>query len=405
MRAFEHGGQYTVDGSAATGDAGSRPRLIRRDILRCGLAAAAAAVTGPAVGGWPERLRAAREPLERATSTGQVRAAVLHVSHPTFRVTEAFGTGIATDAMFLLGSVSKPICCLAILRLIDRGQLTLDDPVARFLPDFGGAGRDGVTIRQLLTHRSGLPDQLENNATLRRNHAPLAEFVRHACRAPLAFAPGSRYAYSSMGILLAVAIASRIDGREITTLVQEEVLDRLEMRRSAQGLGRYQLADFIPCQTEHAAPESGGGDPTAKTWDWNSRYWRSLGAPWGGTHASAEDLGRLLGEFIQPGGAILSEAFAREVVKNHNPPDMVPRGYGFALAAEAGAPGMAAQVFGHTGSTGTLAWADPRSRTTCVILTSLPARAAQPHPRDTAAAAVVRDVIDPAGDATPAGGP
>ena len=385
------------DGSGATGDGDSRRRLVRRDILRCGLAAATTAVTAPASAGWPERLRAARETLERATSTGKVRAAVLHVSLPAFRVTEAFGTGIATDAMFLLGSVSKPICCLATLRLIDRGRLRLDDPVARFLPDFGGAGRDGVTIRHLLTHCSGLPDQLENNATLRRNHAPLAEFVRHACRAPLAFAPGSRYAYSSMGILLAVAIASRIDGREITRLVQEEVLDRLEMRRSAQGLGRHQLADFVPCQTEHAAPESGGGDPTARTWDWNSPYWRGLGAPWGGTHASAEDLSRLLREFLEPRGAVLSEAFTREVVKNHNPPDLMPRGYGFALGAEAGAAGLTPPVFGHTGSTGTMAWADPRSRAVCVILTSLPARAAHPHPRDVAAEDVVRGVIDPAG--------
>lgn len=395
MPMCEAGTHGLVDGPAATGAGGSRRFLVRRDLLRCGLAAAAAAVTGPAVGGWPERLRAARETLEQATSTGQVQAAVLHVSRPAFRVTEAFGTGVTTDAMFLLGSISKPICCLATLRLIDRGRLTLDDRVTRFLPDFGNAGRDGVTIRHLLTHRSGLPDQLETNATLRRTHAPLTEFVRHACRAPLAFAPGSRYAYSSMGILLAVAIASHIDGREITQLVQEEVLDRLEMRRSAQGLGRYQLADFVPCQTEHAAPESGGGDPTATTWDWNSRYWRSLGAPWGGTHASAEDLGRLLAEFLESRGIVLSEAFAREVVKNQNPPDLMPRGYGFALGAEAGAAGMMPPVFGHTGSTGTMAWADPGSRTVCVILTSLPARAAQPHPRDVAAEDVVRGMITP----------
>jgi len=380
-------------------------RLARRDVLRHGVAAAGAALAGRAAAAWPERLRAAQEILEQATASGQVRAAVLHVAHPQFRVTEAFGAGIAADAMFLLGSVSKPICCLTTLRLVDRGRLSLDDSVARFLPDFGGPGRDKVTIRHLLTHVSGLPDQLENNAALRKGHAPLAEFVRHACRAPLAFAPGSRYAYSSMGILLAVAVASRIDGRDIPTLVQEEVLDRLEMRRSAQGLGRYRIADFVPCQTEHAAPESGGGDPTAKDWDWNSDYWRGLGAPWGGTQASAEDLGRLLGEFLGPRGAVLSEVFAREVVKNQNSPGLLPRGYGFALGAEAGAPGAADEIFGHTGSTGTVAWADPRSRAVCVILTSLPARAAEPHPRAVAAGHVVRDVVAAAGNAKPAGGP
>ena len=51
------------------------------------------------------------------------------------------------------------------------------------------------------------------------------------------------------------------------------------MKHSAQGLGRFKLEEMVSCQMEGAAPESGGGDPQAKEWDWNSPYWRKLGAP------------------------------------------------------------------------------------------------------------------------------
>jgi hypothetical protein len=59
------------------------------------------------------------------------------------------------------------------------------------------------------------------------------------------------------------------------------------MKHSAQGLGRFELEEMVPCQMEGAAPESGGGDPQAKEWNWNSSYWRKLGTPRGGTRPMA----------------------------------------------------------------------------------------------------------------------
>ena len=88
------------------------------------------------------------------------------------------------------------------MTLFDRGEFQLDDPLKKFIPQFTGEGRDQATIRHLLTHVSGLPDQLPENDALRRKHAGLAEFVEQAIRTPLLFAPGSRYQYSSMAILL-----------------------------------------------------------------------------------------------------------------------------------------------------------------------------------------------------------
>ena len=69
------------------------------------------------------------------------------------------------------------------------------------------------------------------------------------------------------------------------------------------------------------------------------------------------------------------------MLRNHNPDGLPPRGLGFAIGPSAGSPGCSAATFGHGGSTGTLAWADPQSETICVVLTTLPGRADRPHPR------------------------
>jgi CubicO group peptidase (beta-lactamase class C family) len=264
--------------------------------------------------------------------------------------------------------------------------------VKKFIPAFTGDGRDQVTIRHLLTHVSGLPDQLANNNDLRKQHAPLSEFAEQTIRTRLDYAPGAKYQYSSMGILLATRIAEITSGMDIRALVDRTVFRPLGMQHSAQGLGRFKLEDVVTCQMKGAAPESGSGDPEAKEWDWNSPYWRKLGAPWGGTHASAPDVATFLTEFLGVRGKVLKPQTERLMIENHNPKGLTPRGLGFAVGKEAGSPGCSERTFGHTGSTGTLSWADPASETICVVLTSLPRRGAQRHPRELAAERVAAAV-------------
>jgi len=292
----------------------------------------------------------------------------------------------------LLGSISKPINVTAVMTLFDRGEFRLGDRVRRFLPAFTGDGREDVTIRHLLTHVSGLPDQLASNNDLRKRHAPLKDFAAGAIRTRLDFAPGARYQYSSMGILLATRIAEVIGGTDILTLVDRAVFRPLGMKHSAQGLGRFKLEEMVRCQMEGAAPESGSGDPKAREWNWNSPYWRKLGAPWGGTHASAPDIARFLGEFLGARGKVVKPETARLMTRNHNPKGLTPRGLGFGVGKRAGSLGCSERTFGHTGSTGTLCWADPASDTICVVLTSLPSRAARRHPRERAAERVAAAV-------------
>ena len=336
------------------------------------------------------RFEEATRIIEASTNAGLIKAATVDIRHGKDHWQAAFGRGIRQDAMFLLGSITKPISVAAFMSLVDDRMVRLDEPVRKYLPDFRGDGRDRIRVEQLLTHVSGLPDQLPENARLRASHAPLIEFVDHAQRTPLLFRPGSRYGYSSMAILLASRIAEIVTGDNILTIVQQRVFDRLELKRSALGLGRFDLSDFVSAQTGKAAPESGAGDPSAQDWDWNSRYWRALGAPWGTGHASAADIRQFLEEFLFPAGHCLRPETARKMIENRNPEGLTARGLGFNVGTKAGSPGCSEATFGHTGSTGTLCWADPRQDMTCVILTSLPGRAVTPHPRVQASDAVAR---------------
>lgn len=330
------------------------------------------------------RFDAAADVLARAVADGRLRAAALSVRHGKETFDRAFGAARSPEAIFLLASITKTMTAAALMTRFDRGEFRLDDPASKFIPEFAEGPRKAVTLLQLFTHTSGLPDQLPENEALRRRHAPLGDFVQAAVRTPLLFEPGARCSYSSMGILLLADVARRITGKAIAALMDEAVFRPLEMSRSALGLGRFVLEDFVPNQTEQAAPESGAGDPAAKEWDWNSPYWRMLGAPWGTAHASAPDVARFFLDFLHPTGRIMKAETSRLMVRNHNRDGLVPRGLGFASG-----PG---RTFGHTGSSGTLAWADPETDTVCVVLTTLPARAASPHPRNQAADLVAKAI-------------
>ena len=362
----------------------------RRTFLHCGLCAA---LTSPLVAAARQnRFGDAISVLETAVSKRQVAAASLYIRHGETTLTRSLGDSKSADDIFLLASISKPMSAAALMTLYDQGKFRLDDPVSKFIPEFSESPRDKITVRHLLTHVSGLPDQLPENRSLRRKHAELSEFVAKAIRTPLLFAPGTKYRYSSMGILLASEVARRISGTEFADFINETVFRPLEMKRSALGLGRFKLDETMRCQVDNAAPESGAGDPTTKDWDWNSRFWRNLGAPWGGAHGSAPDVARFLSEFLRPTGKILKTQTARMMLDNHNRRGLTPRGLGFSIGATAGSPGCSNKTFGHSGATGTLAWADPVTDTVFVVLTTLPGGAAKPHPRKLASDHVAKTV-------------
>ena len=342
-----------------------------------------------------DKIQVAIETLEQSVASGMVDAAVLSVRHQDTVVTRALGAAKSEDAIFLLASISKPITIAAVMSLYDQGLFGLNDPVVKFLPEFSGDGREQITMRHLMTHVSGLPDQLPENVALRSRHAELSEFVDAAVRTPLLFAPGSKYSYSSMGILLATEVARRLSGKSIASLVDQVVYEPLQMKHSALGMGGLKRESLMRCQVEKAAAESGAGDPTAKTWDWNSDYWRGLGAPWGGAHGSAGDVARFLDAFLHPSGRLLKAETAKLMITNQNPNGIRSRGLGFDVGKELSGSQTSPATFGHGGSTGTLCWADPRTDSICVVLTTLPAQAVRPHPRDVVSRQVAEAIASP----------
>src|SRR5262245_49268598 len=120
----------------------------RRTFLGTAFAVASASPLLAALRG--ERWEDAANVLERATAAKQVDAAVLHVVHKAESSTRHFGKAASDDAMFLLGSISKPINVTAVMTLFDQGEFQLNDRVKKFVPAFTGDGRDDVTIRHLL---------------------------------------------------------------------------------------------------------------------------------------------------------------------------------------------------------------------------------------------------------------
>jgi CubicO group peptidase (beta-lactamase class C family) len=309
--------------------------------------------------------------IQSQVDNGTLHSAVLHVQRGEEVTMRAFGRADA-GSMFLLGSITKPLTAAAVMILADRGALKLADPAVKHLPEFGEGARRNITLEHLLTHTSGLPDQLEDNNALRARHAPLSEFVKGAMRTPLLFAPGTKYHYQSMGILLAAEIVERVSGMTLPRLLQQHLFTPLGMSRSVLGLGSHAKSEMVTMQTEHAAPEAGAGDPSARNWDWNSDYWRNLAAPWGGAHSSAADVAAFLRSFLHPDGRVLREETARLMVRDHTPGLEAHRGIGFMSGPTGLGKGCSAGAFGHSGSTGTLAWADPATDTSFVLLTSLP---------------------------------
>ena len=292
------------------------------------------------------------------------------------RVPNDPGSLVERDTVFLIASLSKPIVCAGALLLLQEGAFFLDQPLCSFIPEFTGHGKVYILIRHLFTHTSGLCDQLPESPKLRRCQAPLADFTRAVCESELRFPPGTDVSYQSMGILMIGALVERITGMKLKDYLRERLFDPLGMRATTLGMpasGMERTALSLPAPF---SPDSNDvGD------DWNTPYWRSLGAPWGGIHSTVEDLGRfllhMLGQREGPLSASLRAAMtADQVASMPGVPleqRMVSRwGLGWRLGWSYFGDLVSRCTFGHAGATGAVYWADPCSGLACVLLTNQP---------------------------------
>lgn len=184
---------------------------------------------------------------------------------------------------FRIGSLTKLVTALAVAQLARRGVLDLDAPVARWLPELAPAlsrGGVDVTLRQLLTHTSGIAPVGDGSASYSGAVAPSEADLFGALHGELRTTPGTAYLYSNAGMALAGTIVSRAAGEPFRDYVQREILDPLGMR------GARWDRDAI--DVEHRASGMGiGGDLDPPTWQ--------LGAfePAGGLWADLDDLAEL----------------------------------------------------------------------------------------------------------------
>lgn len=339
------------------------------------LAEGSAAAAGVAQESLDRALRLVRLAIEAAELPGAVlwvaRRGVVVLRRALGRTApEPHGRPLRDDDIFLVASLTKPLVALAVLQRIEAGELLLDDPVARFVPEFTGDGRDAVLLRHLLSHTSGLPDELPENQALRAAHAPLDAFLDATCRCRPTFAPGTAWRYASTGIHLAAAAVERLSGRPMADLLQDQVFGPLQLRTSFLGWRDGFENRVVPVQVETG--------PEAAEWNHNSDYWRRLGAPWGGLHATAGDLAVVLQLMLNGGSygdvTLLSPAAAAAAVSNQVA-DGPPWGLGWRLA-RGGDPAwpdlLGPNAFGHHGATGCCFWADPASEMLAVLLTSTP---------------------------------
>lgn len=319
--------------------------------------------------------------LEAAVGAGEITAGTMTVvRRNTIILSRGYGRlrpeegapTVSPDSVFLLASITKPVTACAVMILVDRGELSLDDPVSRYIPEFRGWDRTAIHVRHLLSHTSGLPDMLPRNTELRRAHASLSAFVEGAVHARLLFHPDTDFRYQSKGILLAAEIVERVSGKRLRDFEEEEIFAPLGMAHSALGLGGMEIADTVWCGTSMKEDEDD------RRFGANSPYWRDMGHPWGGMHSSAPDLAVLLQMMLNAGeygrARILSPAAVEAMVSDRNQHLRAPWGLGWALRdsrvwnyfGELVSP----DTFGHVGATGTVAWADPGRQLSCVILTN-----------------------------------
>lgn len=288
---------------------------------------------------------------------------------------------VRDDTLFALASVSKPITATAVMAAIERSGVSLDTPVAALVPEFGEADdplaeeavpqlealRDRVTVRQLLCHTSGLPENVGVKRIRMRDQPTLDQLVDAMCGLPLLSAPGEVLRYSNAGFGVAGRVVERVTGEPFNDFIQSEVLDRMRLE------GIVARPDAALDQRLAYIDDAAGAGTPAESY--NSHYWRALGIPWGGYYGAPAALAAFAGSFVDGRDSVLDDHVRAEMVVDQT--GGVPGGVGSAgVHWERGAWGLGWEVasdkrnhwtgtlrsprtFCHWGQSGTLVWADP----------------------------------------------
>jgi CubicO group peptidase (beta-lactamase class C family) len=260
-----------------------------------------------------------------------------------------------TNTLCWIASITKPITVAAAMTLVSAGEMALDDPAEKYLPDFRqqtdtNGTHHAFTIRHLMSHTSGL---LPNPPT-RRSGWPiggplddfwlqqnLPEIVRTIARSPLRFKPGAKFEYSNSALFVLGRVIEAVSGKPYASYVHESILRPLGMNDT----------HFVPPHSarERVAIIYARRDGKRETiFRHNPSVKISNAAPDGGLFSYPAQLVPFLRMFLENDGRVLSKSAVAEMLKEQTP------GWGLGWSLPDG-------LFLHEGSSGTVAWGDPET--------------------------------------------
>jgi CubicO group peptidase (beta-lactamase class C family) len=263
--------------------------------------------------------------------------------------------GWQRDTIVCTYSATKGMTATAAHRLVDRGLIDVDEPVATYWPEFARAGKDQITVRMVLSHQAGL-----TRLTVRISPEKRFDWetlTNALARSAPAWEPGTRSEYhgGTFGYLVG-ELVRRTDGRSLDTFFREEIAEPLDADYMLR-FGR---------EHDHRCADVAGDDGPM---DVNSRGWRDAGDGAATGHGTADGLARVYAALARGGeldGVHVLRAETIDAAVQEQPllhADGAPGdfGLGFQLLWKT-YPGLQVGTFGHTGMGGSIGLADPTAR-------------------------------------------
>lgn len=277
---------------------------------------------------------------------------------------------VRPDTIFDLASITKLFTSIAVMDLVERGTVDLDLPVARYLPGFASNGKRRVTVRELLTHTSGL--DAEPSPALWRGYADIPSRRAAVLNSPLASPPGTTYLYSDINLMALGFLVEQLTGSTLDAVVGDRITGPLGMVDTGFTPPASKL-DRIAATEDQSSPPRGmlrGQVHDENAW--------ALGGVAGhaGIFSTAGDLAILaqtiLNGGIYRGARVLRPGTVGEMLTNHNTAfPAQPHGLGFELDQTYYMGALSSpETAGHTGYTGTTLVVDPGSRSIAILLTN-----------------------------------
>jgi uncharacterized protein YbbC (DUF1343 family)/CubicO group peptidase (beta-lactamase class C family) len=321
--------------------------------------------------------------IERAVQDGLIPGAVLLIGHNGQVVYQkAYGSRaliphrepMTLDTIFDAASLTKVIATTpAIMHLFEQGQIRLNDPVTRYLPEFQG-GHSDITIRNLMTHFSGLRPDLD----LKPAWSGYQTGIQRALIDKPAGPPGVRFVYSDINFILLAEIVHRLTGKMLNEVVRDTLYQPLGMQET-MFLPPVSLRPRIaPTEINPATGQPLRGEVHDDT----ARYMGGV-AGHAGVFTTASDLAKfaqmMLDEGQGNGIRLFSAATVQKFTSPQSPADQpILRGLGWDIDSPYSSNrGELFPIgsYGHTGFTGTSMWLDPFSHSYVILLTN----AVHPH--------------------------